>query len=206
MDLTKDIPTEILPKYYIRIYTVSNNFHKEISKNITKNQSKLVLPYIKILYEGIKLKLLPLLENKILYMSTILSSDEIKNIKNNLTKIIKNLQSSIIFSKNFLIFTKDRLTAEKNLIQSKKDSNFSKVLFVLEKRENNIDYNLAIYCDLEKISYFNNHKEVLFFHFYTFSIKSINDLNLKKHIRVYEIKLIYLGNYLGILENNKIVI
>ena len=206
LDPTKDIPIEILSKYYIRILTVSNNFHKEISKNISKNKSKLILPFIKVLYEGLKLKSLPLTEHKILYMSTILSSEEIKNIKNNLTKKIKNLPSSIIFSKNFLIFTKDRLTAEKNLIESHKDSNVSKVLFVLEKGENNIDYNLATHCDLEKISYFNNHKEVLFFPFSTFGIKSINDLNLKKDIKVYEIKLVYLGDYLGFLENDRAVI
>ena len=201
----KDMPIEILSKYYIRIYTVSSNLRKEISKNITKNKSKSLLPYIKVLYEGLKLKSLPLPTQKILYMSTLLPNEEIKKIQDNLSKKVKNLPSSIIFSKQFLIFNKDRLTAEKNLNELKKETNFVRVLFVLEKEEN-LDYNFATHCDLEKLSYFPKHNEVLFFPFSSFGIKSLTDLYLKRESRGYEIKLTYLMDYLGVIENDKTVI
>ena len=67
-------------------------------------------------------------------------------------------------------------------------------MFILEK-DDNLDYNLSIHGDIEKISYFPNEKEVLFFPFSSFEIKEIKEIDMGNE-KKYEIKLLYLGKYL----------
>ena len=90
-----------------------------------------------------------------------------------LEKKIKDLPSSIIFSRPFLSFSKDLRIAEFFLSLNNTDKNESKVLFILEKDEN-VKYNLSTHSDIEKISYFPYEREVLFFPFSSFAIKDIN--------------------------------
>ena len=61
----KNIPIEILCKYYARIFTVESNFYKDINKDLRMNNKDKYLPYIKTFYEGVKLKSLPLANNNI---------------------------------------------------------------------------------------------------------------------------------------------
>jgi len=65
------------------------------------------LPYIQVLYEGIKLKSLPLTSNNILYRGTFLSHKEISKIKN-LNNKLPGLPGPIVFTKAFLSFNKER--------------------------------------------------------------------------------------------------
>ena len=43
----KNIPIEILCKYYARIYTVESNFYKDINEDLRMNNKDKYLPYIK---------------------------------------------------------------------------------------------------------------------------------------------------------------
>ena len=119
-------------------------------------------------------------------------------------KKVKDLPSSIVFSKSFLSFTKDKKKANNYLNFNNKNKNLSKVLFILEK-DDNIGYNLSTHGDIEKISFFPNEREVLFFPFSSFEIKDIKETTLGNDKR-YEIKLLYLGKYLKDFENDKNVI
>jgi len=49
-------------------------------------------------------------------------------------------------------------------------------LYILEKNDN-LGYNLSNHGDIEKISYFPDEKEVLFFPFSSFEIKEIKEIN-----------------------------
>ena len=60
-----------------------------------------------------------------------------------------------------------------------------------------MDYSLSTHADIEKISFYPNEKEVLFFPFSSFEIKEININNEN----IYEIKLLYLGKYFKKLES-----
>jgi hypothetical protein len=97
------------------------------------NKKESYLPFIKILYEGVKLKSLPLSNDKVLYRGSKIRNDEVKYIKDCINKKIKGLPSSIAFSKSFLSFSKEKNVAEKFLNNENKDKNLSKVLFILEK-------------------------------------------------------------------------
>ena len=61
------IPIEILSKYYAKLYTAESDFYKNINKHLGLNKVEKYLPYIKTLYEGVKLKSLPLVNKNILY-------------------------------------------------------------------------------------------------------------------------------------------
>ena len=89
-------------------------------------------------------------------------------------------------------FSKDENIAL-NFISHKSYSGSSKVLFILQK-DNSINSRLSTHVDIENISIFPNEKEVLFFPFSSFEIKSIqNDIN---NPEMYRINLFYLGKYL----------
>ena len=51
-----NIPIELLSKYYARLYTVYSDFYNDLNKNLRLNNKEEFLPFIKILYEGVKLK------------------------------------------------------------------------------------------------------------------------------------------------------
>ena len=191
-------------RYYSRLYTSDSSFHKNINKDLGLNKKDKYLSFIKILYEGVKLKSLPLSNNNILYRGSKISNEEINKIKNHLNKKIEGLPSSIVFSKSFLSFSKDKNIAEQFLQGENKNKNISKVLFILEK-DDNIGYNLSTHGDIEKISFYPNEREVLFFPFSSFEIKNIKELNINNE-KIYEIKLLYLGKYLKDIENDNNII
>ena len=105
--IMKNIPIEILCKYYARIFTVESNFYKDINKDLRLNNKDKYLPYIKAFYEGVKLKSLPLANNNILYRGGNLLKGEIDKIKDYLKNKKEGLPGSIVFSKQFLSFSKD---------------------------------------------------------------------------------------------------
>ena len=46
----KNIPIELLSKYYIRLYTLDSNFHKNMNKDLGSNSVERYLPFITTLY------------------------------------------------------------------------------------------------------------------------------------------------------------
>ena len=195
-----NIPIEILSKYYARLHTIESDFYKDINKDLRLNKIEKYLPYIKTLYEGVKLKSLPLSEDKILYRGSKISNDEMIKIKNYIKKPIKGMPGTIAFSRSFLSFQKDRQVAEKFLKFGKANKNLLNVLFILEK-DDNMDYNLMTHCDMEAVSLYPKEGEVLFFPFSCFEIKDIKEMKIYNE-KIYEIRLLYLGNYLKDIENN----
>ena len=195
-----NIPIEILSKYYARLITIESNFYKDINKDLGLNKLEKYLPYIKILYEGVKLKSLPLASNNILYRGSKISNDEIEKLKDYKNKKLKGLPGSIAFSRSFLSFTKSKTIAEDFLNKENNNKNLSKVLYIVEK-DDKLEYNLSTHGDIEEISCFPNEKEVLFFPFSSFEVKEISDKNYG-----YEIKLLYLGKYLKDIEKDKNIV
>ena len=95
----KNIPIEILSKYYARLYTIESNFYRNLNKELGLNQIKNYLSFIKVLYEGVKLKALPLASDIILYRGSKISNQEITKINNYLKNKKPYLPSSIVFSR-----------------------------------------------------------------------------------------------------------
>ena len=195
----KDIPIELLSKYYTRIYTTESNFYTDLNNSLRENNRDNYLPYIKVLYEGVKLNSLSLASNDKLYRGTRLANVEIERIQYFLDNKKEGLPGAIVFSKTFSSFTKDRKIAENFLNATStpgetKMVNSSKVLFILEK-DDNLDFSLSTHADIEKISFYPIEREVLFFPFSSFEIQKVNEIFINNEKR-YEIRLLYLGKYL----------
>ena len=190
----KDIPIQLLSKYYTRLYTIESQFYYDINKELRGNDKDKYLSYIKILYEGVKLKSLPLASNNILYRGSLISDEEIKKIKEYLSVKKPDLPGAIVFAKTFFSFSKDKKIAEKYIKKENKNEKLKKVLYILEK-DDKIDYSLSTHSDMENISIYPYEKEVLFFPFSSFEIKEINEKIVDEE-NIYEIKLKYLGKYL----------
>ena len=192
--IKKGIPSELLSKYYIRIYTdEKSKFYNNINKDLRENKKENYLSFIKVLYEGLYSKSLPLASNNTLYRGSKLSNDEIKIIKTSLKNKIYNLPGLITFSKTFLSFSKDDRIA-KEFLKGENIDNLSKVFFILEK-DNIIDHSLSTHADIENISFFPNEKEVLFFPFSSFEIKDMEEQIINNEM-IYIINLKYLGKYI----------
>ena len=202
-----NIPIEILSKYYARLFTSESDFYLDLNKDLGLNKIQDYLLFVKILYEGVKLKSLPLASNNILYRGSKISNEEITKIKDYMAKKIDNLPCSIVFSRSFLSFSKDKSIAEYFLKFKNENKNLSKVLFVVIK-DDNYGYNLATHGDIEEISFHLYEKEVLFFPFSSFEIKGIKEIDMKigkNYEKIYEIKLLYLGKYLKDLEDDDLI-
>ena len=77
----RNIPIEILSKYYARLYSIDSNFYKDINKDLGLNKIEKYLSFIKILYEGVKLKSLSLASNNKLYRGSKISNEEVEKNK-----------------------------------------------------------------------------------------------------------------------------
>ena len=195
-----DIPIELLCKYYARIYTIESDFYRDINRDLREKQEKKFeyLPFIKVLYEGVKLQALSIANDTELYRGSIISNLEIELIRKCLADKKPNLPGVIVFSKSFLSFSKERSIAEGFLRSSNELPNYYKILYILESDEN-IDYTSSTHSDLENISYYDNEKEVLFFPFSPFEIKGIQEIEDENR---YEVRLLYLGKYLKEIEKD----
>ena len=197
----KEIPIEILSKYYSRIFTAESNFYKDVNEDLIENKIESYLPYIKALYESIELESFPLASNKTLYRGGKLSNDEIEKIQSYFQNKNKDLPSVILFSKTFLSFTKSKEVGIRFLKKLSNKENFSKILFELENNDK-MDYTLSTHVDIEDISFFPSEKEVLFLPFSSFGIKEIKEIDFENE-KIYNIKLLYLGKYLIDFKEDK---
>ena len=193
-----DIPIELLCKYYARAYTAESDFYRELNRDLRENKTVGYLPYIKVLYEGVKLKSLNIASDMELYRGSKIAFSEIEKIKGYLNNKIENLPGAIVFSKYFLSFSKERNIAEGFLSSGYIDNNLCNVLYILEK-DKDIDYSLSSHTDIENISIFTSEKEVLFFPFSPFEIKEINEIEDQN---LCEIRLLYIGKYLKEIEKD----
>ena len=200
-----NIPIEILSKYYARTYTFESGFYKTMNKDLLNNEINNYEQYIKTLYEGVKLKALPLASNKKLYRGGKIPTSEAQKIKKELEKPKTDIPKIIAFSKSFLSFSKERKQTE-TFMNKPPPENYSKVLYIVEK-DDSIGYDLSTHGDIENISIYPHEKEVLFFPFSAFEISDLEEIYSEKDNETrYEIRLLYLGKYLKKIKENKTLI
>ena len=194
-----DVPIEILARFYMRIYLEESSFSFDLNQNLREGKLDIYLSYIKVLYEGINLKVFPYLGNseiKFLYRGTQLPDTEIKKIINNIG--VKKLPRGLVFSNIFLSFFKN-ISVAKVFMEHNQKENFSKVLFILNLEDIYIDNNTSTNIDLRYISNYPEEEEILFLPFSAFKIESIEKQN-----DIYKIDLRYLANsFQNISSRNK---
>ena len=197
----KNLSIDILSKKYIELYTIESDFYKDLNKDLRLNKREKYLSYIKTLYEGIKVKALPLSTAQKLYRGTQISKNEIVKLMFNNKKRNNGLPSLIVFSRCLLSLSKDKQVAINFLENQIYNKDLVRVFFILEK-DDDIGFDLSTHCDIENISIIKKEKEVLFLSFSAFEVREIKPIKKGNEI-TYEIKLFYLGKYLKEIEKNK---
>ena len=153
------IPLELLCKYYARLYTIESDFYKDINQFLRRKQikkeeeksksMKFFLPYVKLLYEGLKLSCFSynFKDKDKLYRYSKMTLSEKKLIDEYLSKKKEGLPGAICFSRSFLSFSKERKVADDfmkkyNTPENKnKNDELLNIIFILQKKENNDEKN-----------------------------------------------------------------
>ena len=78
----KDIPNEIISKYWARAYTLESPFYEEMNDDLRSGKINKYLSYIQMMYEGIKIKSFYFKPKKKLYRGTYFDEKEISIIQN----------------------------------------------------------------------------------------------------------------------------
>ena len=199
----KDIPHEILSKYFLRAYTEETSLYREMNYLLMKQSGNNYQTFIKIIFEGLMNKSLSFSEDDYLYRGTRMSKVEIEKIINLFekwkTEKDKSLPSFILYSRCFLSFSKD----ENQIINfiGKEDVKNYGIVFILKNNDNMIN-KYSSNADIEFISKYSKEKEVLFFPFSTFCLDNIHK-GIFKGINCIIINLEYLGKYSNVLDDIK---
>ena len=146
----KNVPKELLCKYWARCYT-SYGFHYDINDYLNKGKSGKYTIFIKMMYEGVKLKILESPIKNVIYRGAHMTNIEIKKIKDCLNNKKNKICSGILFCRAFLSFSciKNKAIdfALKNNFYNPKT--MKRVLFVL-KSNPNINETFNTHADISK--------------------------------------------------------
>ena len=79
------MPVEIICKYWANAYTLEKGkFYSVLNIGLKKNNFKLFLPFIKMMYEGLRRKVFHPFTKECLYSGGLISNIELQNLRNNL--------------------------------------------------------------------------------------------------------------------------
>ena len=202
----KDMPHEILAKYFAKAYTEETSFYKEMNNSLMKQNVKEYEAFIRIMYEGLANKSLSISEDNKLFRGSYMSRNEmnaiIKKFEEYQQKKEKDLPSFLLYSRCFLSFSKIESVA-KGFLGNNNDVTYA-VYFILENHDDILN-KYSSNADITYLSAFQSEQEVLFFPYTSFCLKSIEHKEIKNDdgevIKNYvEVQLDYLGRYDKALE------
>jgi len=197
------ISKEIVCKYWMRIYTLENDFFKTINKELRKKKGFFAYPLIKMCYEGIKKNILKPVYNKNIYRGSTITKEELDKIKNMLSrKDNSGFPKAIVYSRCFLSFSEEERQALFYARKTEVDNiKYFNVLYILEKMDiKNIDINNISNASIKEYSRYKSEKEVLIFPFSCFEVIRIGDDEEDKTKDYLKIYLKYLGNYGNLIK------
>ena len=192
-----DCPDALRIKYWLRAYTLETKFYKDMNADLMKENTKLYLPYIKLLYSGLNKNSIKVNISNDLYRGALINMKEIENLIN----LIKNRKNynipfALIYCKSFMSFSLERNVALNFMNNKNPNEKNIRVLYILESKSI-LDKKNATNADLDGISYFENEKEILLFPFSFYEIS-----NIVKKNNYYEIYLSYLAKYKELFKIN----
>ena len=199
----KEIPHEIVAKYFLKIYLGETSFGDEMNKLLMKLNSKDYQAFINIMFEGLLNKSISVAENEYLYRGAQMDKNKIENLIEKFeewkVKDDKSLPSFLIYSRFFLSFSKDG--KDISSLMGEPNKNFYNIVFIL-KNDSKITNKYTSNADIEIFSTFPKRKEVLFFPYSTFCLENIQkgEFNGKACVII---NLEYLGKYSKVFDNIK---
>ena len=198
----KNIPFELLCKYWARAYT-AEQFHYDMNNYLKSGKTWKYTLFIKMMFEGVRLKALesPIVDT--LYRGAQLDNEEIEKMKNFIKKKKKNLPCAILFSNVFLSFSRSKKKAIKFAMIDKffDGTKMKRVIFEL-KGDNYLITDFNTHADISKLSFFKKEEEVLFFPYSCFELIDIYEIN-DSGVDFIKINLNYLSHFDSKLKDKK---
>ena len=176
-------PISLRIKYWLRAYTLETKFYRDMNMDLMKDKIKPYIPYIQLLYAGLKLNNFNYSYTNNLYRGAMIKIEEIKKLSKYMeAKQNSQIPTALIYSKAFMSFSLDKNIALKFMKKKQPVENKTvRVLYILKKDlsnigAGNINRNIknSTNADLTKISYFEDEKEVLLFPFSVYEISAVN--------------------------------
>ena len=192
----KQIPMEILSKFWIKAYTAETDFYKKMNQRLMQNKNKEFITYIQVLYAGVITKALRPKNGIMLYRGGIISKKEYKLIDKLNNKRVYGLPGVIVYIRSFVSFTDNKDVAIQYKEQKKYQINNEQMhgLFVIQNPINEDFCNSCAY--INEYSFYQDESETLFFPFSCFEITSIKSDGKNEFI----IYLNYLGKYANLFK------
>ena len=188
-------PISLRIKYWLRAYTLETKFYKDMNNDLMKDKIKLYIPYIQLLYSGLRINSFEFSSTKDLYRGALIKREEIQNLIHYKEKKNSDIPCGLIYSKAFMSFSLDKNVAMDFMLKKIPTQKEVRVLYILKSEvSNNFEKILinknATNADLKDISYYEDEREVLLF---PFSIYEISEVQKKENY--YIIYLNILGKY-----------
>ena len=102
----KQIPVEILVKFWLRIYTLETDFYSNMNCKLMKLKGKEFYTYIKLMYFSLNNKILKTRCDIFLYRGDILNNDELESIIDKSKS--DSIKDKLIYSRKFLSFSSSK--------------------------------------------------------------------------------------------------
>ena len=201
-----EMPNEIICKYWARAYTLETNFYSDMRHELQTKKGKHFCPYIKMMYEGIKNKVLTPKYDQVLYRGSKISLSELNNLEEYLNEPNESIfPKLILYFRGFQSFSLLKNVALNFMNKSSPPNDHIKVLFLVkpfnagqnsfnlinQEIENENIHEFLSNAYIKEFSRFPSEEEVLFFPFSSFEVTKINR-EFNDHV---EITLEYLGKY-----------
>ena len=189
-------PISLRIKYWLRAYTLETKFYRDMNMDLMKDKIKPYIPYIQLLYAGLKLNNFNYSYTNNLYRGAMIKIEEIKKLSKYMeAKQNSQIPTALIYSKAFMSFSLDINVAMEFMQKNNPPDNLVRVLYILKtevenKKEQILIYKNATNADLSNISNYENEREILLF---PFSVYEINDVQKKENY--YIVYLNILGKY-----------
>ena len=164
-------PISLRIKYWLRAYTLETKFYRDMNMDLMKDKIKPYIPYIQLLYAGLKLNNFNYSYTNNLYRGAMIKIEEIKKLSKYMeAKQNSQIPTALIYSKAFMSFSLDINVAMEFMQKNNPPDNLVRVLYILKtevenKKEQILIYKNATNADLSNISNYENEREILLFPF-----------------------------------------
>ncbi len=189
-------PIPLRIKYWLRAYTLETEFYKIMNEDLMKDKIKPYIPYIQLLYSGLKLNNFNFSYTRDLFRGAVIKIEEIQNlIKYMENKKESDIPKALIYSKAFMSLSLDKNVAINFMREKKPTEKLARVLYILKTEVSDINERILINknatnADLSDISFYEDEKEILLFPFSVYEISKV-----QKENDYYIIYLNILGKY-----------
>jgi len=202
----KEIPIQLLVKFWLRIYTLETDFYSNMNCKLMKFEGKEFYTYIKLLYFAINQEYVKNRCDIRLYRGDIMNNEELNIIKKKSKSDL--LIDKLIFGRRFQSFSTSQNVAETFIIDkySRKGLSTNYILYKINPFNGDIKDAKCYNIDVKEFAKYQEEEEYLFLPYSPFVLESIKQISIpignNLDILTNLIELSYIGIYKDIIKTS----